>query len=87
MPARNYKAQSDLAIKLEIYIEYSAIWLVNTKPQHNQIHCRISPRRACNQCGYTMKISSLYHRLLIFYAKLTTKTDGMGTFNLISFVL
>ena len=44
------------------------------------MHCQISPRRACNPFGYTMKISSLYHRLLIFDVKLTTKTDGMGSF-------
>ena len=80
MPVRNYKAQFDLEIKIEIYIEYSTIWLVNTKPQNKEMHCRISPRRACNPCGYTIKISSLYHRLLIFNAKLSTKTDGMGPF-------
>ena len=34
MPARNYKAQSDLAIKKDTCIlDISAIWLVNTKPQ------------------------------------------------------
>ena len=41
----------------------SAIWLVNTKPQNKQMHGRISPVRACNPCGNTMKISSRYHRL------------------------
>ena len=40
---------------------------------------RILPRRACNSCGFTMKMSSMYHRLLI-YEKRTTKIDGMGPF-------
>ena len=51
------------------------------KPQNNQMHGLISPRRACDPCGYTMKISSRYHRLLIYDVKSTTKTDGMGNFN------
>ena len=45
------------------------------------MHCRISPRRECNPCGYTMKISSMYHMLLIYDVKRTTKIDGMGPFN------
>ena len=45
------------------------------------MHGRISPRRACNPCGYTMKMSSRYHRLLIYDVKCTTKIDGMGSFN------
>ena len=69
MPARNYKAQSGLAIKIEIYIENSANWPVNTKPPNEQMHCRISPRSMCNPCGYTMKMSSRYHRLLIYDVK------------------
>ena len=36
------------------------------------MHCRISPSRKCNPCGYTMKISSRYHRLLIYDVKRTT---------------
>ena len=40
----------------------------------------ISPRRTCNQCGYTMKISSMYHRHLIYDVKRTTEIDGMGPF-------
>ena len=36
------------------------------KPQNKQKHCQISPRRVYNPCGYTMKISSMYHRLLIY---------------------
>ena len=32
-------------------------------------------------CGYTMKISSRYHRLLIYDVKRTNKIDGMGPFN------
>ena len=44
------------------------------------MHGRISPRRACNPCGYTMKMSSRYHRLLIYNVKLTTKIDGIGPF-------
>ena len=69
MPARNYKAQSDLAIKIEFILNNSAIWLANTKPQNKQIHCRIYPRRLCNSCGYTMKMSSMYHWLLIYDVK------------------
>ena len=59
----------------------SAIWLVNMKPQNKQMHCRISPRSSCNPCGYTMKISSRYHRPLIYDIKRITKIDGMGPFN------
>ena len=59
MPARNYKAQSDLAIIIEIYMDNSAIWPVNMKPQNKQTHCQISPRSACNSCGNTRKISSM----------------------------
>ena len=50
------------------------------KPQNKQMHCQISPRRVCNPCGYTMKMSSIYHRLLIYDVKRTTNTDGMGPF-------
>ena len=86
MPARNYKAQFGLAIKLySVYIlilNNSAIWLVNTKPQNKQMHCQISPRRMCNPCGYTMKISSRFHIpvLLIYAVNRNTKIDGMGHF-------
>ena len=59
----------------------NAIWLVNTKPQNKQMQCQISPRRAWNPCGYTMKMSSRHHRLLIFDVKRSAKIDGMGTFN------
>ena len=62
-------AQSDLAIKIEIYIGNSAIWPVNMKLQNKQMHCQISPRRACNLCGNTMKISSMYNRVLIYDVK------------------
>ena len=44
------------------------------------MHCRFSPRRMCNPCGYTMKICSRYHRLLIYNIKRTTEIDGMGPF-------
>ena len=37
-------------------------------------------RRACNSCGFTMKMSYRYHRLLIYDVKRTTKIDGMGPF-------
>ena len=46
------------------------------------MHGRISPIRGCNPCGYTMKMSSRYHKLLIYDVKLTTKIDGLGPFNL-----
>ena len=81
-----YKAQFDLAVKIYsvwIFILNNSDFLVNTKPQNNQMHCRISPRRACIPCAYTMKISSRYHRLLIYDVKRITKLDGMGFFNLI----
>ena len=67
----------------KILCYYSAISLVNTKPQNKQMHCCISPRRTCIPCGYTMKISSMYHRLLIYDVKRTTKIDGMGLFKLL----
>ena len=90
MPVRNDKAQFGLAIKIYpvwiLILNNNAIWLVNTIPQNRQMHCRISPRRACNPCGYTMKISSRYHRLLIYDVKSTTKIDGMGLFNTCMFV-
>ena len=44
------------------------------------MHCRISPRRMCNPCGYTMKISSRYHRILIYDVKRNIKIDGIGPF-------
>ena len=72
MPARNYKAQCGHA---KFILNNSAIWLVNTKPQNMQIHCRISPRRTCNPCGNTMKISSRYHRLLIYDVKRNSEID------------
>ena len=50
------------------------------KSQNKRMHCKISPRRACNSCGFTMKMSSRYHRLLIYDVKRTTKIDGMGPF-------
>ena len=48
---------------------------------------RISPKRAYNPCGLTMKMSSRYHRLLIYVVKSTTgtKLDGMGPFNIYAF--
>ena len=68
MHARNYKAQFGLAIKIYsvkiLILNNSAIWLVNTKPQNKQMHCQISPRRTCNPCGCTIKISYRYHRRL-----------------------
>ena len=44
------------------------------------MHGRNLPRRACNSFGFTMKMSSRYHRLLIYGVKRTTKIDGMGPF-------
>ena len=42
-------------------------------------------REECaTQCGYTMKMSSSYHRLLTCDVKSTTKTDSMGPFKLIT---
>ena len=73
MPARNYKAQFGLSIKIYsvwiFILNNSAIWLVNTKPQKKQMHYQISPRRTCNPCGYTMKISLRYDRLFIYDEK------------------
>ena len=42
------------------------------------MHCQIPPKRKCNPCGYTMKISSRYHRLLIYDVKRNTEIHGMG---------
>ena len=85
MPARNYKAQFGLAIKIySVYIfmlNNSAIWLVNTKPQNKQMHFQISPRRMCIPCGYTMKMGSRYHKLLIYDVRRTTEIDCMDPFN------
>ena len=68
MPARNYKAQSGLAIKIEIYIEYSAIWLVNVKNKMSKCIAKFHPEERAT-FGYTMKTSSMYHRLLIYDVK------------------
>ena len=46
------------------------------------MHCQILLRRTCNTCDYTMKMSSKYHRLLIYDVKRTTEIDGMGPFNI-----
>ena len=82
MPSRIYKFCLVIKIySIWIFISNnSAIWLVNTKPQNMKMHGRISPRRTSNPCGYTMKMSSRYHRLLIYDVKITTgtKIDGMG---------
>ena len=51
----------------------------NTKPQNRQINYQFSRRRTCNPCGYKMKISFRYYRLLIYDIKRTTKIDGMIT--------
>ena len=41
------------------------------------MHGRISPRRGCNPCGFTMKMSSRYHRLCIYDVKRNTGIDGI----------
>ena len=46
------------------------------------MHGRILPRRECNSCGFTMKMSSRYQRLSIYDVKRTTKIDGMCPFKL-----
>ena len=84
MPARNYKAQFGLEIKIYsvwiLILNNGPIWLVYMKPQNKQMHCQISPRRVCHPCGYTIKMGSRYHRLLIYDVKRTTNIDGMGPF-------
>ena len=50
------------------------------------MHCQISPRKTCNPCGCTMKISSRCHRLLFYEVKRTTRIDGMGPFNNVSVI-
>ena len=77
MPRHSLVMQSKYTL-LEIFILNSAIWLINRKRQNRQMHGRISHRRTCNQCGYTMKISSMYQRLLNANVKRTTELDGMG---------
>ena len=37
------------------------------------MHGQISLKRMCNPCGYLMKMSSRYHRLLIYDVERTTK--------------
>ena len=45
------------------------------------MHDRISPKRTCTPCGYKVKMSSMYHRLLTYdHVKRTPKIDGMGPF-------
>ena len=79
-------AEAQCGLEIKIYsvlifiLNNSAIQLENTKPQNKQMHSQFSPRRSCSPCGYTMKISSCYHRLLIYDVKRTTTLDGMGPF-------
>ena len=40
----------------------------------------ISWGRTCNPCGYTMKLSSRYHRFLNYDVKRTNKVEDMGPF-------
>ena len=61
----------------------SAIWLVSKESHNMYIHCRISPRRTCKPCGFTMKINSRGHRQLIYIVKRNTVIDSMGPFNII----
>ena len=49
----------------------SEIWLVKTTPKISKMYGQILPRRTCNTNGYTMKMSSRYHRLLIYDVKRT----------------
>ena len=75
LPAGNYKAQFYLAIKIlcvcvfTSILNNSAILPVNTEPQNTQMHCRISPRRKCNTCGCTMKISCRYQSFFYLCSK------------------
>ena len=50
------------------------------KPQNKQMHCTFLPRRTCNPCGYRTKMSSVYHRRLIYDVKRTSKIESMGPF-------
>ena len=59
----------------------SGICLLNKELHNMYIHCRISPRRTCTLCGFTMKISSRGQRHFIYNVKRNTKRDGMGPFN------
>ena len=85
----SYKAQFGLAIKIYtvwiFILNSSAIWLVNTKPQNKEMHFRFSPRRTCNQHGYTKKISSRYRRLLIHDEKTAALIDGRGPLHMLIF--
>ena len=69
-----------LQSKQKFIVDNRTIWLVNMKRQNKQMHGWISPRRACDPCG-TGKMSSMYHMLLIYDVKWTTKIDG--PFNII----
>ena len=42
--------------------------------------CLPGTKRTCNTYGYTMKISSRYHKLLICDVKRNREIDGMGLF-------
>ena len=46
------------------------------------MYCKISPRRMCNPCGYTMKMSLRRFRHLINYVNRNHKIDGMGPFQI-----
>ena len=46
------------------------------------MHCRISLRRTLIPGGFTMLISSRYHRLLSNDVKRKSKLEGMGLYNM-----
>ena len=62
--------------KLVFILNDSAIWLVNKASHNTKIHCRISLRRTCRPCGFTIEVSSRGHRLLIYFVKRITEIDG-----------
>ena len=77
MPARNEKAQFGL---LKIILNNSAIWLVKTKPQICKCIAKFHPEERAAHEVYTMKMSSRYHRLLIYDVKRNSEIDDMGPF-------
>ena len=47
---------------------------MNKKSHNTNIHCRISPRKTCKHCGFTMEVRG--HRLLFYFAKRINEIDG-----------
>ena len=70
-----------LQSKQKFILDNSAIWLVNQNHKISKCMAEFYPEERANPCGFTIKMSSTYHRLLIYDVKRTTKIDSMGMYH------